>query len=272
MGEFKQVNFPGDDIRKAVMPLPFKGPDTTLFQILGLLIEAGEKLGSVTDPLMGQSAGANTPATTTLALIEQGSKVFSAVFKRIHRSFKAEFHKLYRLNRLFLKGIDYVQVLDKEEAVVKADYAAGDCDIVPVSDPNMVSDTQLMLKAEILKEYLGLGLNDQEIIRRSLEALRVPDIEKLFPKEERKPDQDPKIIIEMQKLELAREELDMKQFEMGYKIAKLQADTIQSLAKADSLDAEESLKTYEIQMRHLTEVMKAKEKKKGETSGGTKSK
>jgi chaperonin GroES len=71
MGEFKAVNFSGDDIRKAIMPLPFKGPDQTLFATLQLLIQTGEKLGSVTDPMIGESPGTNVPATTTLALIEQ---------------------------------------------------------------------------------------------------------------------------------------------------------------------------------------------------------
>jgi chaperonin GroES len=276
MGEFKQVNFAGDDIRKAIMPLPFKGPDATLFNVLGMLVEAGEKLGSVTDPIMGEASGANTPATTTLALIEQGSKVFSAVFKRIHRSFKSEFRKLYRLNRLFLKDVDYVMVMDDPEAVGKADYAGEDFDVIPVSDPNMVSDTQMMLKAEVLKEYMGLGLNDQEIIRRSLEALRVKDIEKLFPKEEKQPEPDPKIVMEMMKVELEERKLDMAEYKLAFDIAKIQADTVQSLAKAEAAEAGPQIEIYKEQMKHLTEVMKAKhaasEKKKGEKSGGTKAK
>jgi chaperonin GroES len=264
MGEFKQVNFHGDDIRKAILPLPFRGPDATLFNVLGLLIEAGDKLGSITDPILGESPGANVPATTTLALIEQGSKVFSAVFKRIHRSFKNEFRKLFRLNRLFLKDKEYVMVLDKQEAVSRVDYNNLDFDVFPVSDPNMISDSQLMIKAEVLKQYMGMGLDDQEIMRRSLEALRIPDIEKLIPETPQEPEPDPKIIIEMQKLELAQQELDMKEFKMQYEIAKLQADTIQSLAKAEAVEMGPHLDIYKEQMKHLTEKMKAREKGKSD--------
>jgi chaperonin GroES len=166
MGEFKSVKYSGDDIRKAIMPLPFKGPDATLFQALQLLIGTGEKLGSVTDPMIGESPGTNVPATTTLALIEQGSKVFSSVFKRIHRSLKSEFKKIYRLNRLFLDEQVYFNVLDEEKAVAREDYEDESYDVCPVSDPNMISDTQMLVKAELLKEFIGQGLDDFGIMSR----------------------------------------------------------------------------------------------------------
>jgi chaperonin GroES len=272
MGEFKQVNYAGDDIRKSIMPLPFKGPDQTLFAVLGLLVDAGEKLGSVTDPIMGEASGANTPATTTLALIEQGSKVFSAVFKRLHRAFKYEFRKLYRLNKLFLDAVEYVTVLDELEAVSRIDYATEDCDIIPVSDPNMVSDAQQMIKAEVLKGFLGAGLNDDEIMRRALEAMRIPDIDKLIPKEPKQPEPDPKVIIELQKLELERDKLMMEEYKLGFEIAKIQADTIQSLAKAEALDMKPQVDMYmkqlELMQKQAEAKLKAKEKPSAAKSGG----
>lgn len=266
MGEFKQVNFSGDDIRKAIMPLPFTGPDATLFQVLGTLITAGEKLGSVTDPLIGESPGANVPATTTLALIEQGSKVFSAVFKRIHRSFKSEFRKLFRLNGRFLNEVDYVNVLDKPEAVSRADYAVYDCDVIPVSDPNMISDAQQMIKSEILRQFMGMGLNDQEIMRRSLEALRIPDIDKLIPEVPQKPEPDPKTIIELQKLEIEKDKLMMEEFKLGFEIAKMQAETIKILADAESKEMGGQLEMYKKQM----DLLIAKQKNIGGSNEGTK--
>jgi chaperonin GroES len=270
MGEFKQVNFSGDDIRKAIMPLPFQGPDATLFQVLGTLISAGEKLGSVTDPILGESPGANVPATTTLALIEQGSKVFSAVFKRIHRSFKSEFRKLFRLNKRFLNEVDYITILDEQEAISRIDYAVGDCDVIPVSDPNMISDAQQMIKAEILRQFLGQGLDDQEIMRRGLEAMRIPDVDKLIPAVPVKPEPDPKTIIELQKLEIERDKLYMAEFKLGFEIAKIQADTIQSLAKAEAADMGPQIKMYEKQMDLLMSKQKAQESKGVKKDGGGK--
>ena len=275
MGEFKPVMFAGDDIRKAIMPFPFKGPDATLFNVLQLLIGTGEKLGSVTDPMIGESPGTNVPATTTLALIEQGSKVFSSVFKRIHRSLGREYKKLFRLNRLYLDDRAYFTVLDNEQSVAKEDFDDTQYDVCPVSDPNMVSDTQMLVKAELLKEFMGQGLDDFGIMSRILEAARVPDWQELIPDEEQKPDPDPKTIVELQKLELAREELDLKIFRTQFEVMKLQADTIKSLADAESKEAGAQMEMYKQQVTLMVEQMKMKvaekqaamKQKEGKASG-----
>lgn len=276
MGEFQPVMFSGDDIRKAIMPFPFKGPDQTLFNVLQLLITTGDKLGSVTDPMIGESPGTNVPATTTLALIEQGSKVFSSVFKRIHRSLGREYKKLFRLNRLYLNDQAYFMVLDDEKSVAKTDFDDQTYDVCPVSDPNMVSDTQMLVKAELLKEFMGQGLDDFGIMSRILEAARVPDWQELVPKEPQQPDPDPKTVIELQKLELAREELDLKIFRTQFEVMKLQADTIKSLADAESKEAGPQIEVYKQQMALMVEQMKlkvaekqaAQKKKEGKTDGG----
>jgi chaperonin GroES len=276
MGEFVSVMYSGDDIRKSIMPLPFKGPDATLFQALQLLIGTGEKLGSVTDPMIGESPGTNVPATTTLALIEQGSKVFSSVFKRIHRSLKSEFRKIYRLNRLFLDEQVYFTVLDEEEAVAREDYDDESFDVGPVSDPNMISDTQMLVKAELLKEFLGQGLDDFGIMARILEAARVPDWEELIPKEEKKPEPDPKTILEMQRLEIERDRLDMQMFETQFKVLKLQADAMKSFAAAEAAELGPQIEVYKKQMDLMMKQAEAKLKQRegrndtGSKSGGSK--
>jgi chaperonin GroES len=272
MGEFKSVKYSGDDIRKAIMPLPFKGPDATLFQALQLLIGTGEKLGSVTDPMIGESPGTNVPATTTLALIEQGSKVFSSVFKRIHRSLKSEFKKIYRLNRLFLDEQVYFNVLDEEKAVAREDYEDESYDVCPVSDPNMISDTQMLVKAELLKEFIGQGLDDFGIMSRILEAARVPDWEQLVPKEEKKPEPDPKHILEMQRLELERDRLDMQMFETQFKVLKMQADAMKSFAAAEAAELGPQIELYKAQMDLMMKNQEAKMKQReAKNAAGTKS-
>ena len=268
MGEFKQINYSGDDIKKAIMPLPFKPPDMILFQVLGLLINAGEKLGNVVDPLVGESPGANVPATTTLALIEQGLKVFGSVSKRIYRSLKSELKKLYRLNSMFLDDQHYFTVLDDQKAVARGDYKANDCDVVPVADPAQVSNTQKLLTAQALFGLMGMGLNDDEIKRRYLEALNVPDIEKLFPEEGTKPPIDPKTMMELQKLELERDKFELELFKAQFDILKIQADAIKSIAQAEAAEIGPQVEQYKAQLSLIMEGMKtrAQEKQRGTTS------
>jgi hypothetical protein len=272
MGEFKQVNYSGDDIRKSIMPLPFKGPDVTLFQILQFLVGAGEKLGSVTDPVMGESPGSNVPATTTLALIEQGSKVFSSVFKRLFRAFKSEFKKLYVLNGKFLDEKEYYYVLDNQKAISKEDYNTEDYDICPVADPNMVSDTQQLVKAQALLDLLGQGFDDQEIMRRYLEALRIPDREALIPKEDVSPEPDPKVVLEMQKLELEQQKIDMAGFKMQYEVLKLQADSMLAMAKAEAAEIGPQVDLYIANLKAMIEKLRiASQEKVGMKRDNTKS-
>jgi len=259
MGQFEQIGYTGDDIKKAIMPLPFKEPSLVLFNLLGLLIDAGEKLGSVTDPLMGEAPGANVPATTTLALIEQGLKVFSSVFKRIHRSLGKEFKKLYRLNSIYLEDEVYFTVLDNPKAVGRTDYNTMDVDVAPVSDPSMVSDTQQLIKAQALMGMLGAGFNDDAIKDFFLESLRVPDREKFKADPNAKPPPDPKIILELQKLQLERDKFELDIAKAEFEIVKMKADAIKSLAQAEAANAGPQLEQYKADLQSLTERYKAQQ-------------
>jgi len=259
MGQFEQVGYTGDDIKKAIMPLPFKEPSLVLFNLLGLLIDAGDKLGSVTDPLMGEAPGANVPATTTLALIEQGLKVFSSVFKRIHRSLGKEFKKLYRLNSVYLEDEVYFTVLDSPKAVGRMDYNMQDVDVAPVSDPSMVSDTQQLIKAQALMGMLGAGFNDDAIKDFFLESLRVPDREKFKADPNAKPTPEPKIMLELQKLELERDKFELEIAKAEFEIVKMKADAIKSLAQAEAAKAGPQLEQYKADLQSLTERYKAQQ-------------
>ncbi len=195
-GEWKPVQTTGDDLRKNIVPLPTHEPSTVLFQLLGLLIEAGKELSGITEVLSGKSPGSNVPAETTLALIEQGLQVYSAIHKRIHRSLYREFQKIRRLNVLHLDDMDYMNVMDDPEAIASMDYVASDHDIIPVSDPNATTNMQRIMKAKALLDLRGQGLDDEAINRRYLQALQVEDIDELFPKGE--PPPDPLMELEIQ--------------------------------------------------------------------------
>ena len=139
------------------------------------MVEAGEKVSSVSEVLTGDQSIHNEPATTTLARIEQGLIVFSAIYKRVYRGMKSEFKKLFRLNYLYLNPEVYFTVLDEEDPkkVFQKDFDSSDVDIIPVSDPSEISDTQSMLKSEILMGFIGQGFNDRVIAVRRMEALNI---------------------------------------------------------------------------------------------------
>jgi chaperonin GroES len=170
----------------------------------------------MTDILAGNSPGANVPAESVLALIEQGLQVYSAVHKRIHRAQYKEFKKIKRLNALYLDQMTYGLVLDDQQAIVQADFSSSDFDIEPVSDPNATTMVQRLLKAKALLDLRGQGLDDKEILRRYLIALDIEDIDAFFPEESEggKPEEQ----MAMQKMQLDLEELSAK-------IEKLKAET-----------------------------------------------
>lgn len=182
-GEWKTVQTTGDDLKKGIMPLPTKEPSTTLFQLLGTIVESGQKLASVAEIFVGKMPGQNTPATTTMATIEQGMKVFTAIYKRIYRSLTKEFKRMYRLNQIYMKPEEEFNVIDSQELMMtgQSDYQMDDTDVRPAADPTSVSEMLRLTKAQALLELIPLGtVNPQEVTMRVLQAQDQPDIEKLM--------------------------------------------------------------------------------------------
>ena len=224
-GEWKTVNATGDDLRKGIVPLPTKEPSNVLFQLLGMMIEGAQKLSSVTDMLMGENPGQNQPATTTMAVLEQGLKVFSSIHKRNHRALKKEFKKLYRLNRLYLPPESYFEVLDIGEEgaaqIFQNDYSADMTNVQPYSDPNVSSESQKLLKAQGLLELIPMGtVNPHIVTQRVLAAQEQDNIEELMQMPEPQPNpefeleaqkQQDMMEIEGEKLQLQRERLELDQ-------------------------------------------------------------
>ena len=273
-GEWKQIQFFGDDIRRQIFALPVKEPSNVLFQLLGLMMDATKELASQADILTGEHPKGNVPATTTLALIEQGLKVFSAIYKRVYRSLKLEFKKIRRLNYLNLSDDEYNNIIDYTETVqdpetgqmlaqrlaayVEEDYGDQWMDIIPVSGAADVSDTQRIIKAQALLELRGQGFNDEAINRRYLEALQIPDINELLPPEGATPPPDPKIVIEERKLELKAMEIQIdamrqqaEEREKSGKIMQYWANSIKLLADADGVDAKKEIDFYKAEVQRI---------------------
>lgn len=185
-GEWKVANTSGVKLKDGIVPIPAKEPSHVLMSLLTFLLTSGEKLASIIDSLTGENPGQNQKATTTLAVIEQGLKVFSAIQKRIYRSMKDEFKKLHRLNAIYLDEREYYQILDDPEAtqreVYKLDYRGDWTDVIPFADPNVSSETQMLMKAQVLMEMMsgGIELNREEVRRRMLEATNQPNIDALI--------------------------------------------------------------------------------------------
>jgi chaperonin GroES len=280
MGEWKQVESSGDDLRKGIVPLPTKPPSPILFKLLALMIDASKELASQADVLTGEQPKANVPATTTLALIEQGLKVFSGVYKRIHRSLKEEFGKIRKLNQMYLEDDLYLRVLDEPQGASVVDFEDNSLDVVPVSDSAEVSDVQRLVKAEALMEKRGQGLKDGLIIERWLEALQVPNHTELLPDENDPPPEDPpEIKIEKYKLQQKDAELQLEsrklfreEVETRAKVLKLVADAVKALAQAEAEEAGPQNEMYMKQLDTLKEIYVAQEQalqKQGVIQSGT---
>lgn len=213
-GEWKAVNATGDDLKKQIVPLPTKEPSAVLFQLMGSLITSGKELASVAEIFTGKMPGQNTPATTTMASIEQGMKVFTAVYKRLYRSLAEEFKKLYDLNRVYLDPSVYADVVDVQ--VEQTDFG-NKYDICPGADPTAVSQTEKLMKAQGLLELLPSGmLNPVEVIKRVLEAQEQPNWEQLLNQQVAQtgmppePPPDPKLMEMQMKGQLEQQKMQMQ--------------------------------------------------------------
>ena len=170
-GRWHKTDADAEELAKGVFPWPIKEPSGTLFNLLSLLIDAGQRIGSVSEAMMGSMPGQNTPATTHMASIEQGMQVFSAIYKRTFRSMTTEFRKWFELSMKFIDPALYSSMKGM---------------VVPIADPNVVSATQRMMKAQALIERATMAPNlygDQGMIeaeRRYLEALQIESIETLL--------------------------------------------------------------------------------------------
>jgi chaperonin GroES len=214
-GEWKAVNSTGDDLKKQIVPLPSKEPSKVLFELLSLLIQSGKELASVAEIFTGKMPGQNTPATTTMATVEQGMKVFTAVYKRIYRSLSEEFKKLYRLNAIYTNPNTYVDVLDMPigpDMFQNPDYR-----IIPGADPNAVSQQEKMMKAQGLVEMLGMGLplDPVKVTIRMLQAMEQENWQELMPQEilasgQMPPQQDPKMVEMQMKGQMEQQKIQMQ--------------------------------------------------------------
>lgn len=262
-GEWKSVNSTGDDLKKQIVPLPSKEPSKVLFDLMMAMIQSGKELASVAEIFTGKMPGQNTPATTTMASIEQGMKVFTAVYKRIYRSLGEEFKKLYRLNGVYLNPNTYVEILDMQ--IGPDAFRGEDHRISPGADPTAVSQTEKLMKVQGLMEMLQMGmpLDPVKVMVRMLEAQEQPNWQELIPPEILQsgqmppPPPDPKLMAVQAKMEadMAKTQGDLQALAMKSEIEKSSKEAELAM-KAQEHDQNMQHKMQEAQIDAVANVQK----------------
>ena len=180
-GEFRDVDAPGGAIRDNLIPLPFKGPDQTLFQLLGFVVDAGQRFATITDLKVGDG-NQNAPVGTTVAMLEQGSRVMSAVHKRMHYSMRQEFKLMVRVMHESLPQEYPFSVEGGDQTIMASDFD-GRIDVVPISNPNVFSQAQRIALAQAQLQMATQAPemhNMHEAFRRMYDALGVKDVDRLL--------------------------------------------------------------------------------------------
>ena len=180
-GEFRDVDAPGGAIRDSLMPLPFKGPDQTLYQLLGFVVQAGQRFATITDLKVGDG-NQQAAVGTTIAMLEQGSRVMSAVHKRLHYAMRIEFKILARVMGESLPA-EYPYAVVGEDASVMAEDFDDRVDIVPVSNPNVFSQAQRIALAQSKLQLASAAPemhNMHEVYRDMYEAMGVTDLDRIM--------------------------------------------------------------------------------------------
>jgi len=205
-GEWRDVDAPGGSLRDSLMPLPYKEPSGVLFQLLGMLVESGRRFAAIADMAVSETGSQQNPVGTTLALLERGTKVMSAIHKRLHYAQKKEFQLLARVFGQTVPEYPY-EVSGGEPGAIRADFDQR-IDVLPVSDPNIFSMSQRVMMAQQQLQMAQAAPeihNLREAYRRMYEALEVKNIESLLKPQDvpqpKTPAQQIQMILENKKIQ-----------------------------------------------------------------------
>jgi hypothetical protein len=181
-GEFRDVDAPGGNLRDAFMPLPFKEPSATLLQLMGIVVQAGQRFASIADMQVGDG-NQNAAVGTTMALLERGSRVMSAIHKRLYASLKNEFELLAKVFATYLPPTYPYDVVGGTREIKAADFDEK-IDILPVADPNIFSQSQ---RINLAQTEMQLAMSNPQmhnlyqVYRTMYEAIGVKNIDLILP-------------------------------------------------------------------------------------------
>ena len=277
--EWIRVNTTAASLKDSIVPLPVAPPSPVLFQLLGMMVNYGERITSVTDMMMGENPGQNTPAYTSQKMLEQGMQVFTGIFKRVYRCMRDEYRKLYRLNAEYLDPETYFAFHDGDQQIVyQNDYLGDPNDIAPAADPNTALREQRVTMASMVLERAGTvpGYNLAEVERDWLEAIEHPNADKIYPIDPQtgqpaiQPQPNPEVEIKLaeeqrRQVEGAQrgrsQEIDALSNAMlrEAQVLELQTRAELNLAKAQATGDEVAIKAYEAQIKEISEKRAALE-------------
>lgn len=243
LGKFTQLEIPPNvDIRSQIMALPFKEPSQVLFSLLGLLIDAGKETGFVTQALMGDSEGQNVPATTMLAIIEQGTRAFKPMVQKLFHSLKKEFRMMFYLYGKYSTFDRFIKYQDVDIKISKEIFNADELDIMPVADPTQSSEAHRYIKVQALQQMLNTPLvnviNLPALAARILKDLQIERPEELImPPQPQQP--DPKMVALQMKNQIDQGKLQLQQLQERREGMKLHNEMLKT-----------KLKENEVQIKH----------------------
>ena len=181
-GEFRDVDAPGGNLRDSFMPLPFKEPSQTLLTLMSTVVSAGQRFASIADMQVGDG-NQGAAVGTTVALLERGSRVMSAIHKRLYSSLKQEFSLLSKVFSLYLPPEYPYDVVGGQRNIKQTDFDDR-VDILPIADPNIFSQTQ---RISIAQTELQMAMSNPKLHNlynayyNMYSALGVKDINSILP-------------------------------------------------------------------------------------------
>jgi hypothetical protein len=191
-GEWRDVDAPGGNLKDAFMTLPYKEPSQTLLQLMGVVVQAGQRFASIADLQVGDG-NQQAAVGTTVALLERGSRTMSAIHKRIYSSMKEEFKLLANVFKLYLPPEYPYDVVGGQRNIKQADFD-DKVDIIPVADPNIFSQTQRIsiAQTELQLAMANPGIHNMyEVYRNMYSALGVRDVDRILMKPDQPTPKDP---------------------------------------------------------------------------------
>ena len=193
-GEFRDVDAPGGNLKDAFMMLPFKEPSQTLLSLMGVVVSAGQRFASIADLQVGDG-NQQAAVGTTVAMLERGSRVMSAIHKRMYAAMKKEFTILSRVFKTYLPPVYPYEVIGGQNQIKQMDFDDR-IDILPVADPNIFSQTQRISLAQTEMQLAASNPqihNQYEVYRNMYEALGVKDIDLILKRPEQPAPKDPSL-------------------------------------------------------------------------------
>lgn len=265
--QWNRVDSTGDDLKKSIFPLPVREPSNVMLQLLTLIIDYTNKISGATDMLTGVNPGQNTPAETARSMVEQGQKIYSAIFKRVWRSMKQEFKKLYQLNAVHMP--DQIAFGGTGHVIGREDFLGDSSAIIPAADPTITSDGARFTRANLIAQRTAAnpGYDKDAVEVELLKSLGVDNIEQLYHgvKNLPHPPPDVKVQVEQMKLQAQMAQLQFKKMEYAFnlqeerrlndaKIQQLYSQAALFEKQAGGVEAAHNLEVFKVSITALQAV------------------